>query len=75
MSDSVAGGSDTISTWGSSIMIVDSVVPATIRISSSSTRRPSSLSLRGLRGHKPFATLDCVASTFVVVFYNGNMAL
>jgi hypothetical protein len=38
MSDSVAGGSDTISTWGFSIMIVDSVVPATIRISSSSTR-------------------------------------
>jgi hypothetical protein len=38
MSDSVAGGSDTISTWVSSIMIVDSVVPATIRISCSSTR-------------------------------------
>jgi hypothetical protein len=38
MSDSVAGGSDRISTWGSSIMIVDPVVPATIRISSSSTR-------------------------------------
>jgi hypothetical protein len=37
MSDSVAGG-DTISTWSSSIMIVDSVVPSTIGISSSSAR-------------------------------------
>ena len=38
MSESLAGGSDTNSTWDSSIMIVDSIVPATIRISSSSTR-------------------------------------
>jgi hypothetical protein len=46
MSDSVAGGSDTISTWGSSTLIIDSIVLATIRVSSSSTRDcPSSLSL------------------------------
>jgi hypothetical protein len=38
MNESVAEGSDKISTWGSSIMIVDSVVPATIRISSSGTQ-------------------------------------
>lgn len=30
---------------------------------------------QGLRGHKPFATLDWVVSTFIVVLYNRTVTL